>query len=534
MKRLVPSFLAFILLIGSSAAFITPTAHAASSRSSSSSSKDSSTLEFSGWIPYWATAKGTSDADAHLSQLTEINPFGYTVKTDGTLYDAMNVNSSDWQNLFKDARKQGVKIVPTVMWSDTGSIYNVLSNPTLRAQHIASIVNSVTQNNFDGIDIDYEAKSAETNTSFSAFLGELSAALNKADKDLILDCTIEARMPLAARYSGTPPANIEYANDLPKINQYCDRVRLMTYDQQTADLQLNKAHDDELYAPVADSAWVEKVVNYMSQQIDKKKMVIGVATYGAEYQAMSTVDGKGFTYTKLDAFNPQYGVDTAKQYNITPERNSAGELSFSYVPKEQTSLLPTNSVLAALAPRGTSSANLAAAGALAFSKKNTRQAPVTFLTWSDAGAIKNEAELAKKLGVAGVAIFKFDGGEDPGMWDALAEVADPAREPSMSRVTSVSAAPTTSTTAPIPAANTAPTTLPAATAAAFTSDLEFGMDGADVLHLQNLMTSKGYMTATPNGHFGPATQAAVTAWQKASGLPATGYFGPLSRAKIAS
>jgi len=533
MKRLVPFAALFALLfIGSSAAVT----HASSRSTSSSSSKSDSTLEFSGWIPYWATGKGTSDADAHLSQFTEINPFGYTVKQDGTLFDAMNVNDPNWKNLFADARKQGVKVVPTVMWSDTGSIYNVLSNPVSRAQHIQSIVNAVKQNGFDGVDIDYEGKSAETKDSFAAFLGELSAALNKADKNLILDCTIEAREPLAARYSGTPPANIEYANDLPSINKYCDRVRLMTYDQQTADLQLNKEHSDELYAPIADSAWVEKVVNYMAEDIDKSKMVIGVATYGAEYQAMTTQDGKGFVYTKLEAFNPQYGVTTAQQYGITPERNDAGELSFSYVPKEQTSLLPTNSVLSRLAPRGTSSANLAAAGALAYSQKNSRQAPVTFLTWSDAGAIKDKAELAQKLGVAGIAIFKIDGGEDTAMWDDLADVAKPNMNPKMSRVTTAPVS-TVATTPIVPSTTptvSTTTTLPAATAAAFTTDLEFGMDGADVLHLQNLMTTKGYMTATPNGHFGPATKAAVTAWQKASGLPATGYFGPLSRAKIAA
>jgi len=529
MKRLVPFAALFALIfIGSSASLAQ-----ASSRSSSSSKSDS-TLEFSGWIPYWATGKGTDDADAHLSQFTEINPFGYTVKNDGTLYDAMNLGSADWQNLFKDARKQGVKVVPTVMWSDTGSIYNVLSNPTLRAQHIQSIVNAVKQNGFDGVDIDYEGKSAETRVSFAAFLGELSAALNKADKNLILDCTIEAREPLAARYSGTPPANIEYANDLPSINKYCDRVRLMTYDQQTADIQLNKAHQDELYAPIADSAWVEKVVDYMAEDIDKSKMVIGVATYGAEYQAMTTQDGKGFIYTKLEAFNPQYGVTTAQEYGITPERNDAGELSISYVPKEQTSLLPTNSVLSRLAPRGTSSANLAAAGALAYSQKNARQAPVTFLTWSDAGAVKDKAELAQKLGVAGIAIFKIDGGEDNAMWDELADVAKPDMDPKMSRVTTAPAAVATTATVPV----TTSTAVPAATAtlpaAAFTSDLEYDMDGSDVLRLQNLMVAKGYMTATPNGHFGPATKAAVTAWQKASGLPATGYFGPLSRAKIAA
>ena len=62
---------------------------------------------------------------------------------------------------------------------------------------------------------------------------------------------------------------------------------------------------------------------------------------------------------------------------------------------------------------------LAAAGALALAKSTGRQAPVTFLTWSDDGSIKQKVALAKKLGLRGVAVFKWDGAQDPGMWGAL-------------------------------------------------------------------------------------------------------------------
>ncbi|MDB5224419.1 MAG: Copper amine oxidase domain protein, partial [Candidatus Adlerbacteria bacterium] len=37
-------------------------------------------------------------------------------------------------------------------------------------------------------------------------------------------------------------------------------------------------------------------------------------------------------------------------------------------------------------------------------------------------AIKAKVDLAKKLGVRGVAIFKIDGGEDPAMWSVLPKV----------------------------------------------------------------------------------------------------------------
>ena len=136
-------------------------------------------------------------------------------------------------------------------------------------------------------------------------------------------------------------------------------------------------------------------------------------------ESPSYLNAKDVADTLIEAFNPKYGTDTAAQYGITPTRNRAGELSFTYVPKETVSALPSQSVLSALAPKGTASANLAAAGALALAKKQNRQAPVTMLWWSDAKAIGDKVALAKKLGLKGVAVFKFDGGEDQGIWNVL-------------------------------------------------------------------------------------------------------------------
>src|SRR5258708_39470320 len=55
-------------------------------------------LEFSGWIPYWRQATGTQEALLHLATFKEINPFGYTVKQDGSLYDRSEEHTSELQS----------------------------------------------------------------------------------------------------------------------------------------------------------------------------------------------------------------------------------------------------------------------------------------------------------------------------------------------------------------------------------------------------------------------------------------------------
>jgi spore germination protein YaaH len=406
---LILAELAFVLACAGMLFNIAPdTAHAATPTVASQK------LEVSGWIPYWRTETGIADVLPHLSQMTEVNPFGYTVKKDGTLYDAAGIEEGKWDTLIKAAKANKVRVVPTVMWSDTESIGKILGSKKLRAKHEDAIVRMVTKNNFDGVDIDYEGKRASDRENYALFLKELSKKLGNK----WLMCTIEARTPPDSLYK-TIPKDLEYANDYKAINTYCDRVRLMTYDQQSADIKLNVASKG-LYTPVADPAWVEKVVNFTAKDIAKSKLSIGIATYGYIYQVMPYSDGSGYRYDLLEAFNPRYATDLAKSLNITPSRNSAGEMSFSYVPVELSrNGLPTQSQLQAYAPKGTPTSLLAAVGALQLAKAKTKQAPFYLLWWSDAKAIGDKVALAKRLGVRGVSVFKMDGGEDPGMWAVL-------------------------------------------------------------------------------------------------------------------
>ncbi|TSC52036.1 MAG: hypothetical protein LiPW41_584 [Parcubacteria group bacterium LiPW_41] len=68
----------------------------------------------------------------------------------------------------------------------------------------------------------------------------------------------------------------------------------------------------------------------------------------------------------------------------------------------------------------------------------------------------------------------------------------------------------------------------------FTKNLTVGAKGEDVKQLQSILIAGGYLKiAAPTSFFGPATKAAVIAWQKAVGIsPTSGFVGALSRAKL--
>lgn len=370
-------------------------------------------LEFSGWVPDWRVASATADTLPHLSNLKSVMPFALSVSSDGKLIDRTGITTKEpWISFIAEAKRKGARVVPTVMWGNGQEIHNILSNTTTRIALEDEIANLVKAQGWDGIDIDFEAKQHETIDYFSTFLKGLYARMGNK----WVYCAIEARMPVENRYSPgatIPPDATDYANDYNAINKYCDRVEIMAYDQGTIDLRLNAARSAP-YAPVADTGWVGTLVTLVSQSIAKNKIIIGVPTYGYEY-LVTPLAGGGYKYERQWAFNPKYATDIATQLGITPYRTSANEMGFTYNPSALQTVAPTGSDSTQTQQQTTPAVTVAQN---AGSQVNTSQ-PFNYMTWSDAQAIKDKVDLARQLGVRGVAVFSLGGAEDPGMWSIL-------------------------------------------------------------------------------------------------------------------
>lgn len=365
-------------------------------------------LEISGWIPYWSTEKGTRDARKRLDVLSAVYPFVYTIKSDGTLKENADMDKVAWQRLFREARREGVLVIPTIMTEGGTMLHAILSDEQKRAAHIGKIVEMVERGGYDGVDIDYEAKLVKTRDYFSLFLKELETAL---PEDKMITCAIESRTPADSLYANVP-ADLKYSNDLVAIGTYCDRVAIMGYDQRNADIKLNaEKNGAEPYLPVADADWVRKVIREMSTQIPKDKLVLGVPTYGHEYTVTVNAKGRFVAYDRIRAVNPDTALSLADKHGAETSRTSAGEIAFTYRSK--------NGKLAGLStiPDGTPPGLVVAERARAYAKQYGRSTTFNYVTWSDAAAIEEKIALATETGIAGIAIFKIDGQEDPELWD---------------------------------------------------------------------------------------------------------------------
>lgn len=361
----------------------------------------------SGWIPWWQYEEGIERASDHIRDLDSVYLFTYEVERDGTIVNKVDFDDREWKDFFKLAKKRDVELIPSIAWFDGAAIHETLSQRSSRDDLIEDIEDIIDEYNFDGVNIDFEQKRAETINYFSRFLRDLDDEL----RGEILTCAIEARMPPEHRWR-TVPAVIEYANDYEDINRYCDRIEIMAYDQQRADILLNDERKGVPYMPVADNEWVETVLDLALEDFDEDKVYLGIPTYGRAWDV--TVASEWYRdYTGVASLNMPRILELAEKYDSPIGRTEGGEAVISYFPDtspwQLLNVLPT--------PAGTPKGFEAAAKALLVATYADIEIPVRVVIWSDAEAVEEKIELAEDYDLEGVALFKIDGEEDEDIWD---------------------------------------------------------------------------------------------------------------------
>jgi spore germination protein YaaH len=359
---------------------------------------------YGAWIPFWQAQPGQQDIAIHLDSLNELSPFSYDVSSNGTLLDDLNIGNGSWSGWLDAVHDFGEKIIPTIAWFDGGAIYNLLSNTKQRQAEEDTIAALAKQQKFDGIDIDFEGMLAATKPYYSLFIQGLAMRLHAQGQ--LLTCTVEPRTP-PTDLAGGVASNSVYTENYVVLNQYCDEVRVMAYDQGTIDTSLDATKGNgTFYAPVTDPDWVKKVIQQTLVYVNPKKVMLAVPTYGYEYEV--SWQGGITKYQRVRAFDYMDAMDRADQVGIEPVRNNADELSLVFA---STTYIQESPALTYT----TYSAQPAA-----LSVVNPVATTTFFISFPDAQSISDEIALAKQYSLRGVMLFKADGDIDPAIWGEMA------------------------------------------------------------------------------------------------------------------
>lgn len=214
--------------------------------------------------------------------MKEVLPFWFSLKSPTLIRNDYNTGNPSWPmaDTVCLMRRAGMQIIPT-MTDGTAKLVlaGYLANPSTRTTIVNSIVNLVSVNGFDGIDLDYEGfafvdgSSTWTRTAplWVAFIKELSVALRAKGK--LLSVTTPYLYDPRERQKGY------FVYAWADIATSIDRLRIMTYDFNVAKPGPN--------APIS---WVDKTIQYAISIMPSSKVYLGLPGYGRDW--ITAVQGK--------------------------------------------------------------------------------------------------------------------------------------------------------------------------------------------------------------------------------------------------
>jgi spore germination protein len=232
----------------------------------------------SAWLTYWDDGTGLDSFRANAEHLDEFHPFWFEVQ--GPTKIVTQGSPSFRQSALQIAKEAGVKVVPTLTESlKTEDFLAFMGPDDTRAQHVQAVCDLARDNDFHGIDIDYEMfaiKVSETNVipardAFSKFIQQLATCLHADDRTLqvtLLPKTSDS--PYASYLSSLTPGVFDYK----AIGAAADIVRPMAYDNATP-LTASGSTD-----PLP---WVREVGEYARKYIPARKVVLGISLYGYDW-----------------------------------------------------------------------------------------------------------------------------------------------------------------------------------------------------------------------------------------------------------
>ena len=271
-------------------------------------SNPKSPVKVSAWLPWWGWNSGLDSSLANQNALGDISAFLYTLNIDGSI--TLKKDMPYLSNSINRVHAAGYKIEATISEEPNASAISAMfATKDSRSKLISTIL--TTTNQFDGVDIDFEALQFSSNESdkakirilYPTFLMELGEKLHAQGKTLSVS--------VGSRTSVSDPNWNVY--DYQSIGLIADKVKIMAYD-----LHNSKSNP----GPVSSKTWINQILDYSLSVIASDKVTVGLPSYSYLWSS----DGK---VTVITGDNLNSFIQTHKgNFTRDPESDMA-HLSYS-------------------------------------------------------------------------------------------------------------------------------------------------------------------------------------------------------------
>lgn len=215
---------------------------------------------FAPWI-----VGGLDSFQAHAQDLTHVYPAWLSLGADGR-----SLNTDAWApgprsrtaDLVRIARAKGVRIVPVVGNSENGKfdparVAAMLDNRAASTAVADALTQFVIDNNYAGVQIDFELLSPASRQKLAPWLAELAKRLHAYGRELSL--ALEADLDEASIQRLAAPA---------------DYVVAMAYDEHEL---------TDKPGPVASAGFIDQALRRFARAVSRDKLVLGIGAYGYDW-----------------------------------------------------------------------------------------------------------------------------------------------------------------------------------------------------------------------------------------------------------
>lgn len=183
---------------------------------------------------------------------------------------------------------------------DGSLVHDILNVPARQKDFIKQLMDTLSFYHLQGINIDFEELTEQTNVPLTNFQKQLYESLHAQNLLVTMDVGVK---------------NDDY--DYKKLSDYNDYVILMAYDQ---------FNNETAPGPVSAQKWIEEALDWTASKMESDKIILGVAGYGYDW----TVDDEG----KKEVRDLTYveAINGAKVANATIDYlNDSYNLHYSYI-----------------------------------------------------------------------------------------------------------------------------------------------------------------------------------------------------------
>ncbi|MDO3409979.1 glycosyl hydrolase family 18 protein [Saccharibacillus sp. CPCC 101409] len=167
---------------------------------------------------------------------------------------------------------------------DPDIAHRVLTDPGAKSRLIGHIRDTVLENGYAGINLDFEAVRPEDRGALSLFVRDTARELRKHGKSTMIS--------VPAKASDDPEDDWTGAFDYAAIGKYADLVQLMTYDEY------GKWSEPGTSAGLD---WIESTLKYSASKIKPSKLLMGMPAYANDWNLSNPSDESGFMITWTQA-----------------------------------------------------------------------------------------------------------------------------------------------------------------------------------------------------------------------------------------